>query len=74
MSKMPDCDQGYDGDCCCNCEFQRTIRVCNCGKCSKVTGWICVIDVYGDYTCRHHEHEHGMCEMHRRREARELEE
>lgn len=66
---LPDCEYGYKGDCCCNCEYQRIIHVCNCGKCSTVKGWVCIFDFDNDFSCKHMENLHGCCEMHKRRES-----
>lgn len=64
---LPDCDKGYKGNCCCNCKHQRMIRICDCGKCSLIKGWICVVHINNDYTCKYMERLHGSCELHKRR-------
>lgn len=68
-----DCEQGYKGDCCCGCEHQVPLHVCNCGKCSAVSGWICTIfwkmsQERGEQgVMLHNNSEHGCCEMHKKR-------
>jgi len=68
---VKDCGQGYKGDCCCECEHQVPIHVCECGKCSTVSGWICTIfwkmsQERGEQgRMLHHPNQHGCCEMHK---------
>ena len=58
------CEYGYRGNCCCECEYQYKIRVCNCGKCPTVEGYICILEhiVDYDYHCAYHTSKHGCCE------------
>ncbi len=64
------CDKGYKGECCCECEHQLEIHVCGCGKCSKVTGYICKVfweiskaDGKDDRQVSHSDNKHGCCEL-----------
>jgi len=68
------CDKGYKGDCCCKCDYQYPIDVCECSVCSKVEGWICTIFVVMSGVegkrgvMKHSENEHGCCETFKKRE------
>lgn len=65
------CDKGYQGDCCCLCEYQLKIHVCGCGKCSKVEGYICIVryDDQYEYSCTYKTNQHGCCELFRRKKV-----
>lgn len=66
------CGHGYRGECCCNCEYQYKIRVCNCGQCPKVEGYICIVGHLMDktYHCVYSESQHGCCELWKEREGK----
>ncbi len=52
-------------ECCCNCEYQRWIKVCRCTSCSKIQGYICIAfhELASTYTCSYSVSEHGRCEL-----------
>lgn len=58
------CDKGYKGDCCCECEYQLKIYICDCGKCPIVKGYICTLyhNLDHNYLCRYYPQKHGACE------------
>jgi len=64
------CDKGYKGDCCCECKNQLKIHVCNCGLCSTVEGYICMVGhiLDNDYSCVYKVSGHGCCELWKRRD------
>lgn len=55
---------GFIGECCCNCDLQLEIKVCSCGRCSKVKGYICMMYHVADdnHKCCYSEDKHGLCE------------
>ena len=59
------CKYGYRGDCCCECEYQYKIHVCNCGHCPTTEGYVCIAFHIMDhsYHCTYMTDEHGMCEL-----------
>ena len=59
------CDKGYRDECCCECENHFEIKVCNCGGCPVVTGYVCIAFHKMDksYTCVYSTREHGCCEL-----------
>jgi len=59
------CCKGYRGECCCECEYQLKIHICDCGRCSDVEGYICIIShiIDKDYACYYRNNKHGCCEM-----------
>ena len=57
--------------CCCTCEYQLEIHVCNCGQCPILTGYICIMFHVADhsYLCTYFPDKHGLCEMFRKRKS-----
>jgi len=58
------CKEGYRDECCCECEYQLEITVCDCQKCSKVSGYICILFHIAErgYQCTYSIDKHGICE------------
>ena len=59
------CRKELSNACCCECEFQLKIRVCSCGRCSTVKGYVCIMFHVQDhsYLCSYKVNKHGLCEM-----------
>ena len=72
MTKTKECDKGYKGDCCCNCNNQIELFKHPCNKVHKgsvleSTGMyacITILDEKDKYKGILDESNHGMCEMH----------
>ena len=59
------CRKELSNACCCTCEYQLKIRVCNCGQCSTAKGYVCIMFHVQDhdYLCSYKENKHGLCEI-----------
>lgn len=58
------CDKGYKNQCCCECKLQLEIRICSCGKCPTIKGYLCLLpnDIENLRYCYYKENRHGCCE------------
>lgn len=65
------CDKGYKNQCCCECKLQLEIRICPCGKCPTIKGYICLLpnDIESDGYCLYKENRHGSCECFIKKES-----
>jgi len=65
------CRKELSNACCCECEYQLKIRVCSCGQCSTVKGYVCIM-FYAqdhDYLCSYKVNKHGLCEIFTQRKS-----